>query len=201
VHGKNKKEDDSLIKDSRQIALEKAMAMEEGKEKLPEEDKKEEESLEKIKEKAALAASYYDQLLRLRAEFDNYRKRINKERGEYQETAKEEIIYQLLSIIDNFERAMKAAEETKNFEKMFEGIKLIHKQVNDFLASHDVNVIEAEGKKYDPEYHEAVAHEESDKHAEDTVTEEVLKGYTFKDKVLRPAVVKVAKKRVDSVER
>lgn len=199
---KNKKEENGLIKDSRQIALEKAEEIEESerREKKGEEKKTEELNLEKLKEKANLSDAYYDQLLRLRAEFDNYRKRINKEREEYQQTAIEEVMYQLIKIIDNFELAMKSAEKTKSFEKMFEGITLIHKQINDFLASYGVNVISAEGKKFDPAYHEAVTHEESDKHEADTVTEEVLKGYTFKDKVLRPAVVKVAKKKDNQKE-
>ena len=180
---KNQKIEKDIIRDSRQIGLERAAEMEkECKEKLTE-------------EKAALADDYYDQLLRLRAVFDNYRKRINKEREEYQHRAIEEVIYGLLGIIDNFERAMRAAEDPKSSEGVFEGVKLIHKQLNDLLSTYGVNAIEAQGKKFDPEYHEAVGHEESDKHEDDIVTEEVLKGYTFKDKVLRPSMVKVAKKK------
>lgn len=189
---KNKKEENDVIKDSRQIALERARDIE--GEGLPEE-KKEEESLEKIREKAALADSYYDQLLRLRAEFDNYRKRVTKEREEYQDVVREELMYELLAVIDNFERAMKAAEDSKSFEKIFEGIKLIHKQFNDFLKAQGVSEIVSEGKKFDPVYHEAIGHEESSRHEEEIVTEDVLKGYIFKDKVLRPAMVKVAKKK------
>lgn len=190
----NRKKEDNIIKDSREIALERAREIEEVKEE-PKETRKEFEDIEKLREKASLADNYYDQLLRLKAEFDNYRKRINKERKEYLEAAKEEIIYELLTVIDNFERAMKAAEENRSFEKIFEGIKLIHKQLKDFLSAHGVSVIEAEGKKFNPEYHEAIEHEEVDTDGEDIVTKEVLKGYTFKDKVLRPAMVKVSKKK------
>jgi len=195
---KNKKAENDFMKDSREIGLERAKEIAgEFKGKLSKEEKKEGEglSLEKLKEKAALADDYYDQLLRLRADFDNYRKRVNKERQEYQQIAREEVIYGLLEVIDNFERAMLAAEKTKSLKGIFEGVKLIHKQLNDFLSNYGVNVIKAEGKKFDPEYHEAVGHEETDKHGEDIVTEEVLKGYTFKDKVLRPSMVKVAKKK------
>jgi len=201
---KNKKSEGDLIKDSRQIALERAMEMEtgieEGGTKVEKKEGPESLSLEKLKEKANLSDDYYDQLLRLRAEFDNYRKRINKEREEYQQAAREEVIYGLLGIIDNFERAIKAADETKSLKGVSEGVKLIHKQLSDFLSNYGVNAIEAEGKKFDPEYHEAVGHEESDKHGEDIVAEEILKGYTFKDKVLRPSMVKVAKKKNNQKE-
>lgn len=199
---KSKKDEslNDLIRDSREIGLERAGEIEKEIEGEPaqKEEKKQEESLDKIKEKAGLADNYYDQLLRLRAEFDNYRKRMNKEREESQETAREEVIYELLGIIDNFERAIKTAEEMKDFKGVFEGIVLIHKQVNEFLNRYGVRPIEAEGKKFDPEYHEAVGHSESDGHAEDTVTEEVIKGYTFKDRVLRHAQVKVSKKKNDA---
>jgi molecular chaperone GrpE len=194
---KNKKSEDKdisepVIKDSRQIALEKAgeIAAQEVKEAVKE-GEKEPEGPGKIKEKANLADNYYDQLLRLRAEFDNYRKRINKEREDYQWTLKEEIIYNFLPIVDNFERALKVAEESKDFTQLLEGIKMVHRQINDFFKDHGVTPILSEGKPFDPHTSEAIAQEESEL-PEHTVLEEMQKGYFLNDRVLRTAKVKVA---------
>ena len=167
--------DETVIKDSRQLALEKASEI----------------AAQPVETPKETGNTYYNQLLRERADFDNYRKRVNKEREEYQATLKQEIIYDFLSIMDNFERAIKVAEESKDFAQLLEGIKMVHKQINDFFKDHGVTPMVSEGKPFDPHTSEAIAQEESEL-PEHTVLEEMQKGYFLNDRVLRTAKVKVA---------
>lgn len=167
--------DEVVIKDSRQIALEKASEI----------------AAQPMEPPKETGNTYYHQLLRERADFDNYRKRVNKEREEYQATLKQEIIYDFLAIVDNFERALKVAEESKDFAQLLEGIKMVHKQINDFFKDHGVTPMLSEGKPFDPHTSEAISQEESEL-PEHTVLEEMQKGYFLNDRVLRTAKVKVA---------
>jgi molecular chaperone GrpE len=136
-----------------------------------------------------------DKWLRATADFDNYRKRINKEKVEWREFAQEEIIAELLPVLDNFDRALAAMlTSIPNDHVAFaEGMKLVHKQLIDILTQHQVTVIECVGKPFDPHFHEAVMTVPSADYPEDTVVEEIQKGYMHNDKVIRPAMVKVSK--------
>jgi molecular chaperone GrpE len=133
-----------------------------------------------------------DRLLRTAAEFDNYRKRMDRERRELSEYAATSILKDLLPILDNFERALQApaATDTDAFRK---GIELIHKQMLDLLKTRGVRPIEALGTDFDPNFHQAVIHEPSDDHREGEVMQELQRGYLLGDRLLRPAMVKVAK--------
>jgi molecular chaperone GrpE len=135
----------------------------------------------------------YDRLLRTAAEFDNYRKRVERERRELAESAGADILSDLLPIIDNFERALQTpdAGEIEPFRK---GLELIHRQMLDLLRKRDVKPVEALGADFDPNLHQAVVHEVSDEHREGEVMEQLQRGYTLGDRLLRPAMVKVAKK-------
>src|SRR5678815_2703244 len=116
-----------------------------------------------------------DRLLRTAAEFDNYRKRMERERGEFAAYASGEVLADLLPIIDNFERALQApAGDQDAFRK---GIELIHKQMLDLLRKRGVKPIEARGTDFDPNFHQAVIHEPSDSHREGEVMEELQRGY------------------------
>ena len=133
-----------------------------------------------------------DRLLRTAAEFDNYRKRVDRERRELSEFAAADIVAELLPIVDNFERALQAAPaEADGFRK---GIELIHRQVLDLLRKRGVRPIEALGGTFDPNFHQAVIHETTDTHGEGEVIEELQRGYMLGDRLLRPAMVKVAKR-------
>ena len=136
-----------------------------------------------------------DKWLRASADFDNYRKRINKEKVEWREFAQEEIIAELLPVLDNFDRALAAMlTSIPNDHVAFaEGMKLVHKQFIDILTLHKVTAIECVGKPFDPHFHEAVMTVPSAEFPEDTVVEEIQKGYMHNDKVIRPAMVKVSK--------
>lgn len=131
-----------------------------------------------------------DRLLRTAAEFDNYRKRMDRERRESAEYTAGEVMKELLPIIDNLERALQAAEPDDPLRK---GVELTHKQMLEMLRKRGVTPIEALGADFDPNFHQAVIHEESAQHREGEVMEELQRGYVVGDRLLRPAMVKVAK--------
>ena len=136
-------------------------------------------------------AGAQDRLLRTAAEFDNYRKRIDRERRDLSEYAASEVLTELLPIIDNLERALiTPGAEDDPFRK---GVELIHKQMLDLLRKRGVKPIEARGLDFDPNFHQAVIHEPSDSHREGEVMEELQRGYLIGERLLRPAMVKVAK--------
>jgi len=135
--------------------------------------------------------SLQDRLLRTAAEFDNYRKRVERERRDLADYMKADILAEILPIADNFERALQApSSDTDSLRK---GVELIHKQMHDFLRKRGVTPIEALGADFDPNFHQAVIHETSPSHREGEVIEELQRGYMLGDKLLRPAMVKVAK--------
>ena len=131
-----------------------------------------------------------DRLLRTAAEFDNYRKRMDRDRRDLADHAAGEAIKDLLPIIDNLERALQASAQDDPLRK---GVELIHKQMLEMLRKRGVTPIEALGADFDPNVHEAVTHEESDQHREGEVMEELQRGYKVGERLLRPSMVKVAK--------
>jgi molecular chaperone GrpE len=131
-----------------------------------------------------------DRLLRTAAEFDNYRKRMDRERRDLAEFTAGEQMLELLPIIDNLERALQASSEEDPLRK---GVELIHRQMLDMLRKRGVKPIEALGADFDPNFHQAVIHEESTEHREGEVMAELQRGYVVGDRLLRPAMVKVAK--------
>jgi molecular chaperone GrpE len=135
--------------------------------------------------------SLQDRLLRTAAEFDNYRKRVERERRDLADYMKADVLAEILPIVDNFERALQAP--SADADSLRKGVELIHKQMLDFLRKRGVTPIEALGADFDPNFHQAVIHEPSPAHREGEVIEELQRGYMLGDKLLRPAMVKVAK--------
>jgi molecular chaperone GrpE len=133
-----------------------------------------------------------DRLLRTAAEFDNYRKRIDRERRDQADAAKADAIEDLLPIIDNLERALQApvGADAEGYRK---GVELVHQQMMDLLRRRGVKPIQSVGADFDPRVHEAVVHEASADHREGEVMEELRRGYMLGERLLRPAMVKVAK--------
>ena len=136
--------------------------------------------------------SLQDRLLRTAAEFDNYRKRVDRERRELADYMKADVLSELLPILDNFERALQVPSADPS-DPLRKGVELILKQMLDFLRKRGVSPIEALGADFDPNFHQAVIHETSPSHREGEVIEELQRGYMLGDKLLRPAMVKVAK--------
>jgi molecular chaperone GrpE len=135
---------------------------------------------------------YYDRVLRLTAEFDNYRKRIERERRETSERAAASLLEELLPIVDDLERAL-GAEAGPGAESYRKGVEIIYKQLADLLTRRGVTVMDVVGADFDPHVHQAVAHEPSPDARDGEVLEEMRRGYKLGDRLLRPAMVKVAK--------
>lgn len=134
----------------------------------------------------------FDQLLRLKADFENYKKRTGKEKGETYSRALEELSKNLLPVIDNFERAIEAGREVDTGGFM-EGVQMVYEQLMAVLQKEGLSRIDAVGSQFDPEYHHAVL-TECDESKEDNVVSEVFQnGYLFQDRLVRPAMVKVNK--------
>lgn len=136
---------------------------------------------------------YYDRLLRKTAEFDNYRKRTDRERQQLAEAAAADLLEELLPLVDDMERALKADPGSEATNAIRKGVELIHKQLLETLRKRGVKPIEALGADFDPHFHMAVAHDPAEGRREGEVIEEFRRGYLLGDRLLRPAMVKVAK--------
>ncbi len=135
-----------------------------------------------------------DRVLRLSAEFENYKKRSSKELSEFKKFANETLLKQLLTVVDNLERAISAARENENDgSALLEGVEMTYKEMLRILAAFSVTPVDAQGKSFDPVFHQAVTQQESVDHPENTVVAELQKGYLFHDRLIRPSMVVVSK--------
>lgn len=140
------------------------------------------------KEIEALKASE----LRIRADFDNFRRRTNEENAKRVKFASQSVIEKLIPLIDNFERALQVNATSEDAKQIQSGVEMIYRQLLDVLNSEQVEVIEAVGQPFDPNFHQAVMQEPSDEFESGIVTMELQKGYTMHGRVIRPSMVKVA---------
>ncbi len=136
---------------------------------------------------------YYDLLLRKTAEFENYRKRVDRERQSVSEAAAADLLAELLPLVDDLERALSADPGNDGSEAYRRGVELIHKQLVELLRKRGVRPIEAVGADFDPYYHQAVVHEAVEGRRDGEVIGEFRRGYMLGDRLLRPSMVKVAK--------
>lgn len=172
---------------------EQAARAQAGREQAAEPGPEEEISLDVLLEQAeARAEEYLDSLQRERASFQNYKKRVEAERLAQAERMRGEILIKLLPVLDDFYRALEAvpAEERDSW---YEGVVLIQRKLERFLEEQGVTEIPALGQRFDPNYHEAVGVEENTDAEPDTIVEVVQRGYQQRDRVLRPALVRVAR--------
>lgn len=165
-----------------------------------EESLSEGELLSQLEELKKKCDEYYDNWVRTTADFENYKKRVQKEKEEYIEYGNEAILREFVGILDNMERALSFMKKEENLHSLIEGVELIYKQMLGLLEKYGVKPIEALGKKFDPFYHEVVEQRESDEE-EGTVIQEYQRGYLFKSRVLRPTLVVVAKKKEKPLEK
>ena len=135
----------------------------------------------------------YDRLLRKTAEFDNYRKRTERERIQLSEAAAADLLTELLPLVDDMERALQADAGSDGGDAVRKGVELIHRQLLDILRKRGVRPVESLGADFDPHYHNAVSHEPAEGRRDGEVVEEFRRGYMLGDRLLRPAMVKVAK--------
>ena len=146
---------------------------------------------EAVQEAKKKSADYYDQFLRLRAEFDNYRKRMEKEKTEARAWGKQEVLTPLLSLVDVFEQAMAQVQIAKDVKQVTVGLEFLHKNFSSFLKSEGLSLVEVLGKEFDPHLAEAVEQVEVDEGQVGQVLAEIQKGYSLNGRVIRPARVRV----------
>ncbi|OMD43646.1 nucleotide exchange factor GrpE [Paenibacillus odorifer] len=145
-----------------------------------------------VKRLQGLADEYQGRALRAQADFDNFRRRTQKEKEELAQYATSKLVTELLSVLDNFERALVTTPSGPESEAFVKGVNMIFRQLDGVLKSEGLTAMETVGQPFNPEYHQAIMQVESEEYEEGIVTEEVQKGYLLKDKVLRPAMVKVS---------
>ena len=180
--------------DAPEAEAQDAQASAEASEQEAEADAEEKEpDVETLKKKIASleaeAKDREDKMLRLRADFENYRRRSTKEQAELGDTVTQALIKDLLPIIDNFDRAMSA--EQKDSDAFKKGVEMIYTQLGEILKKDGLEVIETEGKKFDPQFHQAVMRVENPDLPDDTIAQELQKGYMVKGRVIRPSMVQV----------
>lgn len=147
-----------------------------------------------LKKSQAQAQENQDKYLRLYAEFENFRKRSQKEKEEFSRYAHEQVLKEFLPVLDDFERALAHAENAKDIKVLVDGVKMVEKQMVGVLDRFGLKSFQTLGEKFNPHLHEAMAHQDSHEHDPDTVMAEYRRGYTLQGKLVRPALVAVAKK-------
>lgn len=154
------------------------------------------EQLAELKALAAKADENWERLLRTTADFDNFKKRAAREKLDAIKFANESLLQKVLPVLDNFEMALAAAQSSSadGLKSLQEGVAMIHSQLKNALAEAGLEEVDATGKPFDPNFHEAVSQQESAEVAEDTVLQQLRRGYKLRDRLLRPATVIVAKK-------
>lgn len=150
-----------------------------------------EEPVDELTAARADAAQYLDDLKRLKAEFENFRKRMVREQTLVVERASASVVERLLPVLDNFDLALIAAGSTNDYEAMVRGVELVYSELRDTLRKEGLERMDTVGEAFDPERHEAVLHDDGD----EVVVDEMRPGYLFGGRVLRPAMVKVGAKR------
>jgi len=152
------------------------------------------QALEESKKKSA---DYYDQLLRLRAEFDNFRKRSEKEKSDARSWGKQDVLMPLLGIVDVFEQALTQAQKAKDTKQIVQGLEFLHKNFAQFLKSEGIEPLHVVGKPFDPHLAEVIDQKEVAEEDVGKVLGEIQKGYSYNGKVLRPSRVRVGVAPVD----
>lgn len=152
------------------------------------------EELTQLQEEAGKAKEYWEKLLRAQADCENTRKRLERDKQEFVRFANEGVILELLNILDDLERTVELAATEKQLPVFLKGLEMILAHLYDLLKNHGVKPIDAEGKVFDPHYHEALMQVERTDLPEHTVVEELQKGYLLHDRVIRTAKVKVSRK-------
>ena len=179
-----------LEKESEEVAEE---TKNEESSKNSEEEIKEESSSNENEESVGENAKLKDSLLRLQADFSNYKRRVEKEKADIHKYAAESIITKLLPVLDNFDRAFKEVQEEDKEDAFTKGIELIRQDLDKILVQEGLEVIESDNQKFDANLHHAVFMEENDEVESEHIIETFQKGYKLKDKVIRPAMVKVSR--------
>jgi len=154
------------------------------------------EQLTELKERAAKSDEHWDRLLRTTADFENFKKRATREKQDAIRFANETLLQKLIPILDNFDMALSAAQtaQADAVQSLQTGVNMIHQQLKSVMAEAGLEEVDANGKRFDPNLHEAVSQQETSDVPEGQVLQQLRKGYKFRDRLLRPASVIVAKR-------
>ncbi|MBU0571214.1 MAG: nucleotide exchange factor GrpE [Candidatus Omnitrophica bacterium] len=150
---------------------------------------------EELKKKSDERDEYYNRWMKVHADYENTRKRMEKEKLDYVRFANEMLIARFFPIVDNFDMALLAMDKAEDKEAVMDGIKLVQNEFHKVLEDNGVEKIKTDGEEFDPHVHEAVLAVETDEHPDGMIVEEVRTGYKLNDRLLRPAQVKVAKNK------
>ncbi len=183
-----------MSNEEREKQTEKEQAQSAASEKEDIETKEMEDLKKELEKKEKELAECKDKMLRLAAELDNFKKRTDREKAEYMKYALESFAKELLPFLDNLERAVQSAKETKDIDALIQGLDLTLSGYLKTLERFGLKTFAAEGQRFDPNFHEALTVEEDHTVDENTVIKELLRGYTLHERVLRPALVVVSKK-------
>ena len=153
---------------------------------------------EELKSTDKETGEYLDYLKRLKAEFENYKRRSQKERERIVSWSNEDLIKQFLPVLDDLERAVDSSQQSKNLASLMEGMRMILDQLKAILQKQGLQEIKAKGEEFDPYYHEALMSVDLAEYPDNLVVEEMRKGYKLNDKILRPAMVKVNKRNQEN---
>lgn len=183
-------EEEASAKETEQEETKEEVEEKEASEEQPKEEKKSKSKKKKDKKDEQIE-ELQDQVKRQMAEFDNFRKRTEKEKAQMFEVGAKSIIEKILPVVDNFERGLASIPEEEQGSAFADGMNMIYKQLLNELEQAGVAVIEAVGKEFDPEYHNAVMQVENDELEPGTIAQELQKGYTYRDSVVRHSMVAV----------
>ena len=148
-----------------------------------------------VEELEAKAKDYWDQILRLRAEFENTKKRLERDKWEAIKYANEALLAEILPVVDNFDRAMTSLSEGHDPEKVKQGLSIAQDELHKILEEHGVEVIKSIGQDFDPKLHEAIAVLETHEVEDGKVIDEIQRGYLLNGRLIRPSRVRIAKKK------
>ena len=160
------------------------------------------EQIEELKTRAARADEHWDRLLRSTADFENFKKRAAREKQDAIRFANESLVQKLIPVLDNFEAALTAVQASADgaAQSLQAGVAMIHQQLKSTLAEAGLEEVDASGKTFDPNFHEAVSQQETSEAPEGQVVQQLRKGYKLRERLLRPATVIVAKKPADAAK-
>lgn len=180
----------SDIKDTAQVEEQDITTEQQEVDEVVEEVGTEETTVEQ--QQNALVEELQTKLLRVQADYDNFRRRTIKEKEELAKYASMKLIEQLVPTVDNFDRALEASATTKDYDSFAKGVDMIFRSLLQVLENEGLKAMDPIGQPFNPEYHQAVMTVESDEYEEGIVVEQLQKGYMLKDRVIRPAMVKVS---------
>lgn len=192
MNRKEKKQNDTLEMEQEVVQPEDAMPVEDAAvEANPETTGADEENQELVRLQAELQDAQ-ERILRAQADFDNFRRRTRQDKEDLAKYASSKVITGILPVMDNFERALAVSKDAQDFDSLYKGVEMIFRQMEQVLEQEGVSAMDTVGQPFNPEFHQAIMQVDSDEHEEGIIVEEVMKGYVLKDKVLRPAMVKVS---------